>query len=150
MNHLISLLILVLLPAPLLAQTADPRAVAECTRLNATIVSINDCLPDAHVAVIVIDKLGEVYGDAGKSLMKQCLERNHGNMVGGKTCATEAIRAAVALAAKLPAGSVIPDPLYEGLRKPGDLAVLDAAEKAAQKTFPEKGLWGFTMYFSLK
>ncbi|MEM9141225.1 MAG: hypothetical protein AAGB15_15460 [Pseudomonadota bacterium] len=133
-----------------LADVADERAVRFCVAKDANFVKVDDCLPDAHVAFASFDAIHQIYGDAGQDLTSRCLEVNKGDYVGAATCGRTAIEAAINLAAKLPAGTEIPDPLFKALKNPADMERLTSAIKSARAVFPDKQFWGGGMYRPLK
>jgi hypothetical protein len=125
--------------------TADPRAVAECTDRGGSFVQINECLPEAHVAYAIFDSVPRVYGDAAKPLLDRCRELNE-EIEAAAACVSSAIDQAVQLQTKLPEGTSIPDPLFSVLADPAKAEAVEAAENEAQKAFPDQMFWGGTMY----
>ncbi|MDF1856717.1 hypothetical protein [Pseudooceanicola sp.] len=140
------------LPALALAQEVDPRALESCARDGASFVAIAKCLPEEHVGLQMLDTIARdsFFGAAGTDLSERCLGLNDGKYTGAWSCASSAIDAAVQLGHRLPKGSRIDDPLFNGLNRPELMARLEESEKAAKALFPEKTLWGGNMYRALK
>ena len=140
-----------LLAGPALAQgKADPRAVAECSERHESFTQVERCLPDVHVGYIVLDAIADTYGPVGEQLSARCLELNDNKTDRASVCAGNAIEAAIRLAAKLPEGTSIDDPLFDALKDPVAYAEIQPAYEAAKEVFPEKRVWGGTMYTPLR
>ena len=120
----------------------DPRALDECEGRGGTFVAISDCLPDVHVAIRGIDAFKEVHGEAGLPLLDRCAELNDNESEPTLSCIRDAMEAALELAARLPEGREINDPLFAII---ADQAASDAVEQAikdARDAFPDVRFWG--------
>ena len=129
-----------LVAAPAQAEmTVDPRAVAECQAADPGFVAIEKCLPATHLGILMLDRIAKPYafGPAGQDLASRCLGRNEGNSAKAWVCASEAIGAAQRLAAMLPSGTTLDDPLYAALSDPEAFAQVNAAEADLKATLPK-------------
>lgn len=146
-------LLFILLLAPTVgfaSDKADPRAVEFCVEQDSNFVEVERCLPDAHVGYATLDAVEAIYGDAGLELSTRCKVVNDQDIVGAAVCAENAIESAIKLKSRLPAGATIPDPLFARLIDDKAFEDLEAATKTARGVFPEKRLWGGTMYQRLQ
>lgn len=125
---------------------ADPRALEACKAQSGNFVDIADCLPDAHVAVKMLDAFEKLYPPAAAPLKDRCVELNTGNISGAATCVSEAIRSAIGLKASMPEGSSLDDPIFNAVSDEKlETSLLDAEAKA-KEDFPDKRIWGGTTY----
>lgn len=124
---------------------ADPRALEACKAKSGNFVEIADCLPDAHVAVKMLDAFAKLYPPAAAPLKDRCIELNKSDMAGAATCVSEAVRSAIKLKASIPEGSSLDDPVFNAVSDEKlEALLLDAGAKARQ-VFPEHR-WGITTY----
>ncbi|MEH3108889.1 MAG: hypothetical protein PGN22_02160 [Agrobacterium cavarae] len=129
---------------------ADSRAVDACKAGGKAFTEIAACLPEADVAFRTLDAFSAIYPKEAEPLKNKCLELNTGNIVGASTCVKEAIKASLALKDSLPAGQSIDDPIFLSV------AVLDLSNKLeievkkARGRYPDKMLWGGSMYHAYK
>lgn len=148
-----ALLVLVLMTTSAAAASAgkaDPRAVEACKAGGATFVQVSDCLPEAHVAVKMLDAFDSIYPAEAKPLKDKCLELNQDNISGAGTCVRQAVEAAVKLKATLPEGSSIDDPIFNAVSATDKQDALSKAMADAKNTFPDRMIWGGGMYHPYK
>ncbi len=126
--------------------SVDPRAVEACQTEGGTFVQISECLPDAHVAVVMLDAFGEIYDDSAAPLAATCRELNK-TIAGAAICVVNAIKSAIELAAVLPEGSELNDPIFEAVRSTEHFEQLESVMADARKVFPDKMYWGGGTYF---
>lgn len=126
-------------------ETVDPRALEAC-QSEGTFVQVSECLPDTHVAFAVIDAFDATYAAEAAPLKTVCLERNEA-VSGAATCIVNAIRSAIDLAERLPAGASLNDAVFDAVREPEDFEVLETAMTEARAAFPEKTFWGGGMFY---
>lgn len=129
--------------------SVDPRAVEACQSEGGTFVQISECLPDAHVAVVMLDAFDEVYGGAAAPLPARCRELNK-TMSGTAICVVNAIQSALELASVLPEGSELNDPIFEAVRSTAHFEQLESVMADARKVFPDKVYWGGGTYFPFR
>lgn len=139
----------VAVPATAQDASVDPRAIEACQASGGTFVQINDCLPDAHVAVIGMDAFGEIYPPEAETIKVRCSELNE-TIAGAFLCVTSAIDAAVELSAKLPAGSSLGDPVFDAVKSADLKSALRDRTMKARELFPEKRIWGGGIYYPYK
>ncbi|QIE46618.1 hypothetical protein G5B38_14410 [Pseudohalocynthiibacter aestuariivivens] len=142
------------LAASLAMAEADPRAIQSCAQADPSFVAIEKCLPDADVAVRMLDLIATdaFFGAGGADLAQRCIALNdekHG-LTGAWACASNAIKAAIRLGRQLPEGTTLDDPLFTALNRPTLQEPLETAEDAARDRHPDKSFWGGTMYRPLK
>lgn len=133
------------MPATAQDPGVDKRAVEACQALGGTFVQINDCLPDAHVAVVGLDAFDELYPPEAVTIKATCAELNEA-VAAAFLCLTSAIDAAVELAAKLPEGSSLGDPVFDAVKSADLKAALRERMLKARESFPEKRIWGGGIY----
>jgi len=121
-------------------EKVDPRAVEECARRGAGFVEINACLPVAHVAVITLDAIAEIFGPPSNPLIVRCKELNP-EIEAAAGCVTGALDSAVQLKKRLPEEARIPDPLFDPLADEEKVGAVRRFEEDARKSFPEITLW---------
>ena len=139
----------VALPATAQDTSVDPRAVEACQASGGTFVQINDCLPDAHVAVVGMDAFDDLYPPEAAAIKIRCSELNE-NVAAAFLCLTSAIDAAVELSAKLPAGSSLGDPIFDSVKSTDLKDALRDRTMKARELFPEKRIWGGGIYYPYK
>lgn len=131
---------------PTAAQTAvDPRAVQACQQEGGTFVQINECLPEAHVAVVALDAFDAIYPAEAAPVKAKCLELND-RMAAAGTCIRNAIQSAIDLAKVLPTGTELDDPIFAAIASPDDQSALNERIDDAKRLFPDKMFWGGGMY----
>lgn len=134
------------LPSYTLAAEADLRALESCKKTSKVFTEIAKCLPDADVAVAVLDEFDRVFDTAAIPLKTKCIELNEDDVSGASTCVLNAIKDAVSLKLAMPKGSDIGDPIFDAVSNEALLQKLRDTENAARKKYPEVRLWGGGMY----
>lgn len=151
MRRLISIAALSVLAGSAAAQdaatTADPRAFEYCRAEHEAFTKVADCLPEAHVAILAMDAFRSIYPAEATSLADRCEELNDHNPVGAFDCVEYAIKDAISLAAQLPAGADMGDPVFDAIVANPDLLqqVLDVS-KEARSIAPDGMIWGGNVY----
>lgn len=125
---------------------ADPRAIEACRASSATFVQVNECLPDAHVAFVVLDRFDDIYPPEAWPLKGKCIELNDANIAGALVCVTQALKAAAELKAAMPEGSSLDDPIFNAAMEDAHRKSLLTEIDTARKMFPERHVWGGTRY----
>lgn len=134
------------MPAASQETGVDPRAVEACQQEGGTFVQINECLPNAHVAIVALDAFDEIYPAEAAPIKTKCHELND-RVAGAFTCVRSAIQSAIDLAKLLPAGTTLDDPIFASVSSPDDLAALTSHIDEAKKVFPDKMYWGGEVYY---
>lgn len=131
-------------------EKADPRAVEYCKAKSKTFVAVAACLPDAHVSIVTLDAFEKIYPAEAHPIKTKCLDLNKGDVVGGATCVTAAVEAAIGLKKTLPDGADLGDAVYTAVAKEDLGERLNQAEKSARSVFPDKMFWGGGRYIPYK
>lgn len=124
----------------------DPRAVEACQAEGGTFVQISDCLPAAHVAVKTLDAFDQIYGSQAAVIPAKCRELNK-TISGVATCVVNAVESAIDLAAMLPTGTSLDDPIFDAVKSADELARLQTSIQEARDTFPDQTFWGGGVYY---
>jgi hypothetical protein len=123
---------------------ADPRAIEFCDSI-ADSVPVSECLPDAHVAVRLLDGFDALYPPEAQPLRAWCNERNENPNSAG-LCVLTAIESAVEQWRNLEEGLNLDDPVLAAVSDPALLDELQAIQLEARAAFPDRTLWGGGMY----
>ncbi|CDX62353.1 exported hypothetical protein [Mesorhizobium plurifarium] len=128
------------------AGQADPRALKACQKTSKAFTKIAECLPDADVAVRTLDAFSTIYPAEAAPLKDRCTELNADNLSGAAACVTNAIESGLSLRKSLPAGSDLSDPIFAAVADDGRWSKLESAIKDARAAYPDKMIWGMTLY----
>lgn len=135
---------------PAQAANVDPRALEACKAQSTGFVEIANCLPDADVAIKVLDAFDKIYTPQAAPLKAKCIELNKDDIAAAETCVRTAIQSAVELKASLPEGSSLDDPVFQAVANETLAAELEAARQDARNNFPDKMMWGGAIYHPYK
>ncbi|RUX08202.1 MAG: hypothetical protein EOS71_00570 [Mesorhizobium sp.] len=128
------------------AAEADPRALAYCKKTSKAFTEIAQCLPDADVAVRVLDDFDRIFSGDAVSLKAKCIELNGDDINGASVCVINAVKDAVTLKSSLPKGASLDDPIFNAVADEKAYKQLIEAQDKAQKRYPEKRIWGGSLY----
>jgi hypothetical protein len=117
-----------------------------CQSESQNFVEISECLPAAHVAIVVLDTFEVISPADAFPLKTRCQELNT-RVEAAASCVLDAVEAAISLKASLPPGASLDDPIFNATSNEHLLAELTVAKKEAEETFPAKTVWASGMFY---